>query len=131
MQIYDFINLAIEIRNKTQDINKINLSPVLPSRIRVDRGTETGVMATIHCYLRAQHGDLEDATESVLYGPSTENKIARWWRELLERMEAYFKSQLSTLLEDGLYDPQDEKDRCIKIISFGNLAQTYIRLIQS
>jgi len=111
LQIYDFINLAIEIGTKTQDINKINLSPVLPSRIRVDRGTETGVMATIHCYLRAQHGDLEDATESALYGPSTENKIERWWRELLERMEAYFKSQLSTLLEDGLYDPQDEKDR--------------------
>ena len=90
----------------------------------MDRGTETGVMATIHCYLRAQHGDLEDATESVLYGPSTENKIERWWRELLERMEAYFKSQLSTLLED-------EIERYIKIILFENLAQKCIRLIQS
>lgn len=97
----------------------------------MDRGTEMGVMATIHCYLRAQHGDLEDATESVLYGPSTENKIERWWRELLERMEAYFKSQLSTLLEDGLYDPQDEIERYIKIILFENLAQKCIRLIQS
>ena len=97
----------------------------------MDRGTETGVMATIHCYRQAQHGDLEDATESVIYGPSTENKIERWWRELLERMEAYFKSQLSTLLEDGLYDPQDEIERYIKIILFENLAQKCIRLIQS
>lgn len=97
----------------------------------MDIGTEMGVMATIHCYLRAQNGDLEDAKKSILYGPSTENKMARWWRELLERMEAYFKSQLSTLLEDGLYDPQDEKDSYIKIILFGNLAQKCIRLIQS
>ena len=97
----------------------------------MDRGTETGVMAAIHCYLRAQHDDLEDATESLLYGLCTENKIERWRRELLERMEAYFKSQLSTLLEDGLYGPQDEIDRYIKIVSFENLAQKCIRLIQS
>lgn len=68
-------------------------------------------MATIHSFLRSKAGDLEDATESVLYGPSTQNKIERWWRELLERLEKFFKIQLSTLAEDGQYDPSDETDR--------------------
>ena len=84
---------------------------VLPDRIRIDKGTETGEMATIQSYLRGKQGDLEDATESILYGPSTQNKIERWWRELLERMENLFKAQLSTLAEDGHYDPSDETDR--------------------
>ncbi|XP_078377682.1 uncharacterized protein LOC144660830 [Oculina patagonica] len=87
-------------------------SRVLPDRIRVDRGTETGIMATIHSYLRAQCGDMEDGTDCVLYGPSTQNKIERWWKDLLERMERFFKSQLSTLVEDGDYDASDDNDRC-------------------
>ena len=48
---------------------------VLPDRIRMDRGTETGLMATIHSYLRAQCGDVDDGPECVFYGPSTQNKI--------------------------------------------------------
>ena len=83
----------------------------MPERIRIDRGTETGIMSTMHCFLRAKHGDLADATESVLYGPSTQNKIERWWRELLDRMERFFKRQLSSLLEDGDYDATNEQDR--------------------
>lgn len=87
------------------------LLPVLPQRIRIDKGTETVVMATMQSFLRAQHGDLENATDSVLYGPSTQNKIERWWRELLERMERFFKQQLSTLVEDGDYDSSNKEDR--------------------
>jgi hypothetical protein len=68
-------------------------------------------LATIHCYLRSQHGDLEEATDSILYGPSTQNKIERWWRELLERMEQYVKQQLHELMEEGEYDPDDSNDR--------------------
>ena len=37
----------------------------------MDKGTETGVMATIHCYLRSLHGDVDDPTDTVIYGPST------------------------------------------------------------
>ena len=84
---------------------------VLPDRIRIDRGTEMGIMVTIHSYLRTKRGDLEDPTASILYGPSTQNKIERWWRELLERMERFFKAQLSNLAEDGNYDPSDDIDR--------------------
>lgn len=89
---------------------------VLPDRIRVDRGTETGIMATIHSYLRALFGDVEDGTECVLYGPSTQNNIERWWKELLERMERFLKSQLSTLVEDGDYDASDDNDRYVCIM---------------
>ena len=31
----------------------------------MDRGTETGVMCTIHSYLRAQHGDVENGDDCV------------------------------------------------------------------
>jgi hypothetical protein len=65
----------------------------------------------MHSYLRSEHGDLEDATDSVMYGPSTQNKIERWWRELLERMERYFKQQLNGLIEDGQYDRDDASHR--------------------
>lgn len=83
----------------------------MPSRIRVDKGTETIVLATMHAYLRNQQGDLEDASDSVMYGPSTQNKIERWWRELLERMERYFKRQLDSLVQDGQYDRDDASHR--------------------
>ena len=50
----------------------------------MDRETETGVMATIHSYLRAHCGDVDDGTKCVFYGPSTPNKIERWRKELWE-----------------------------------------------
>ena len=50
-------------------------------------------MATMHSFLRDQQGGLEDATKSVLYGPSTQNKIERWWKEWLERMEKFHSSK--------------------------------------
>ena len=84
---------------------------VLPRTLRVDRGTETDVMATIHCFLREKHGDLVNPTDAVLYGPSTQNKIERWWRDLHERMERFFKDQLKSLVESGEYDSSDKIDR--------------------
>lgn len=83
---------------------------VLPDRILVKRESETGLMATIHSYLRAQCGDVGDGTECVFCGPSKQNKIETWWKELLERMERFFKIQLGTLVEDGDYDVSDDND---------------------
>ena len=45
--------------------------------LRLDRGTETGLMATMHSYLHQNQGYHEDPTDSVKYGPSTSNKIER------------------------------------------------------
>ena len=91
---------------------------VLPQTLRVDRGTETDVMTTIHCFLREKNGDLDDPLDAILYGPSTQNKIERWWRELLERMESFFKEQLTFLVESGDYDSSDQNDRYDNCISY-------------
>ena len=46
------------------------------------------------CLFSRQTGTVD----SVVYGPSTSNKIECWWRDLHHRLEQYFKSQLTTLL---------------------------------
>ena len=50
-------------------------SRTLPCYIQLDRGSETGLMTTIQCYLRQKHGELDNPTDAVIYGPSTSNKI--------------------------------------------------------
>ena len=48
---------------------------VMPAMLRVDRGSETGVMATMHAFLRSHdHGDM-DPHDTVIYGPSTANQV--------------------------------------------------------
>lgn len=49
----------------------------LPNMIRIDKGTETGIMATIHAFLRRHHNDADglEPTDTVLYGPSTSNQV--------------------------------------------------------
>ena len=47
---------------------------VISAIIRVDKGTETGIMATIHSFLRRHHGDM-DPHDTVVYGPSTSNQV--------------------------------------------------------
>ncbi|KAK3747967.1 hypothetical protein QZH41_019446 [Actinostola sp. cb2023] len=43
----------------------------------------------------------------------TETGIERWWKELHERLEKYFKEHLRWLKEQCLYDPHDVTDRMI------------------
>ena len=38
-------------------------------------------------------------------------KIERWWKELHERMEKFFKDQLNWLKDRAYYDPDDDIDR--------------------
>ena len=86
---------------------------IVTARLRTDKSSETGDMATMHAILRNGHGDLEDPFESVIFGKSTANQIERWWRELHDRFEKYFKEQLMHLLEQGHYDPQNDTHRSI------------------
>ena len=88
----------------------------LPRFIRIDCGTETGKMATIQTYLSIKVGDLDNLVDFVIYGPSTTNKIERWWRDLHERLEKYFKEQLVELLRKNLYNQHDLYHR--KILAF-------------
>ena len=48
---------------------------ILPNYIRLDKGTETTTMSTIQVYLRSQQGDLEDPTDSILFGSSPSNQV--------------------------------------------------------
>ena len=87
---------------------------VIPTVVHIDRGTETDLLATMQSYLfQLNLGDDYDGTDCVMHGPSTQNKIERWWRELHHRMETYFKEQLKRLLESGQYDATDQLHRYI------------------
>ena len=46
----------------------------MASIIRVDKGTETGTMATMYAFLRNKHDDM-DPEDTVVYGPSTSNQV--------------------------------------------------------
>ena len=49
---------------------------ILPHYVRLDRGTETGVLATMHTYLWRQQCDIntdDEAFNTVICGPSTSN----------------------------------------------------------
>ena len=46
----------------------------IASIIRLDKGTETGKMATLHSYLRRHHNDM-DPYDTVIFGKSTSNQV--------------------------------------------------------
>lgn len=50
---------------------------LLPRNLRVDRGTKTSKMATIHLYLLNEHEVINDTSYVIIYGPSKSNKIER------------------------------------------------------
>jgi len=81
--------------------------PSIFIRIRDDRGTETGKMATIHLFLLNRQGIMDDPTDSIIYGPSTINK----------RLEKFFKEQLTALLRGREYDPHVALDRQLLALS--------------
>ena len=66
---------------------------------------------------------MDDPTDSIIYGPSTSNKIERWWRELHERLEKFFKEQLTALLRGRECDPHVALDRQL-------LAYVFIPIVQ-
>ena len=99
-----------------KDRNKTTFTFSVPRTIRVDKGTETGVMAEMQCQFHVIYrtfGDdiKETSTKAVRYGPSTANKIERFWRDLHERFEGFFKEQLADLVDRGYYDSTNHLDR--------------------
>ena len=95
----------------------------LPNYLRVDRGTETGKMATIQMFLTDKLDILDRPADSVIYGTSTNNKIERFWRDLHESMEKYFKEQLNYLLQNREYVKENEIQRRL-------IAYIYIPILQ-
>ena len=54
---------------------------------------------------------LDDPLDSIIYGPSTSNRIERFWFDLHHRLEKYFKEQLHTLLGRNEYNPYNMNQR--------------------
>ena len=48
---------------------------VISKCLRLDKGTETGVMATIHSMIWSITNETAHAEETVRFGPSTNNKV--------------------------------------------------------
>ncbi|XP_066927710.1 uncharacterized protein [Clytia hemisphaerica] len=84
-------------------------SKVVAQNLRIDKGTETVQMAGVHCYLLKDKVD--DPTKNIIFGPSTSNQIERWWKELHEKLEEYYKDQLRTMKDNLMYDPKNELHR--------------------
>ena len=59
----------------------------------------------------------------VIYVPSTAIEIERWWRDLHERLEKYFKEQLVAFLRRNLFKRHDLYHQ--KILAF-----VYITVVQ-
>ena len=62
-------------------------------------------------FLMERHGISQEDVESVLLGPSTDNKIERLWRDVREKVCNPYKLILNRLSDDGLYDPTCQDDR--------------------
>ena len=82
-----------------------------------------GKMATTHAYLLNRHKVMDDPSDPIIYGPSTSNKIERWWRDLHEELETFFIAQLMVLLRGREYDPHNALDRQL-------LAYVFIPIVQ-
>lgn len=54
----------------------------MPAILRLDKGTETGIMATMHAFLRRNHNDDMDPVDTILYGPSTSNQVSNYWENI-------------------------------------------------
>ena len=65
---------------------------------------------------------MDDPLHSIIYGPSTSNKIG-WWHDPHERLERYFKEQLNTLLKGMECDPHNLTHRQL-------LAFVYVPIVQ-
>ena len=52
---------------------------MMPSFLRIDKGTETGKMVTVHVYLINEFEVMDDPVEAVIYGPSTNWKMVAWF----------------------------------------------------
>ena len=69
-------------------------SKLLPHNVRLDKGTETGVLATMHAYLWIQQYNIdtdEETCDTVIHGPSTSNQAS------IRRFYISFKQSLKYL----------------------------------
>ena len=49
---------------------------LIASHLRLDKGSETTVISTMHAFLRQNHPDDIEPNDTVIYGPSTANQVS-------------------------------------------------------
>lgn len=49
----------------------------MPRLLGIDKGTETGKMSTLHAFLPNKDEMMKDPEDSIIYGPSTTNKLEK------------------------------------------------------
>ena len=105
-----FQALSKEVIGKNY-LNYRSKSKLLKYFLRIDRGTETGKMCSIHAF-PSDHVSCQDSPlDSIIYGPPTSNKIEPFWRDLHRRLEKYLRTIMRTLLERNEYNPHNMNQR--------------------
>eukprot|EP00794_Sanderia_malayensis_P002327 gene2327-2679_t len=101
-QKYDLFVTRDQVHNMICDIDPEALAA--SGNIGWKRNKKKGDFTSFNI---GHHNDEIAPEDSIIYGPSTSNQIERCWRELQEKLEKYFKSQLNWLRDQGL--PLTEK----------------------
>ena len=86
---------------------------VAPKILRIDRGTETDDMGALHFHLRRVVDPRVDRNKCVRHGTSTQNKIERFWVEIVKRFHGCYKTILRNLKESGEYDENDSMHKYV------------------
>ena len=71
--------LKVRTSNSNPNFEYLYKSKILPNYIRIDKGTETATLSTMHTYLSNLQADElteEEACERVIYGLSTSNQVS-------------------------------------------------------
>ena len=72
-------------------------------------------MVALQMFLRTKDDENVEKKNVVVYGPSTMNKIERWWREIHERFEQFFKNVCRELKNSGDYDSSNLVHRYVDL----------------
>ncbi|CAL9694886.1 unnamed protein product [Knipowitschia caucasica] len=86
-------------------INCVTEFGVCPKRLRTDCGTENGIMAALHCFLRSEHTDEFSGSKSHMYGASTSNqRIESWWSIFRKQRSQFWIDFFGDLREKHLFN---------------------------
>lgn len=104
-------------------ISSVSEHGIFPSRLRTDCGTENGLMATFHCFLRSQHTDEFAGIKSHMYGSSTANqRIESWWSYFRKQRSQFWMELFGDMRERHLFNGSYEQT-CLLQHCFLNVLQ--------
>ena len=72
---------------------------MIAQNLRIDKGTGTGEMSTMHAFLMSELG-AEDPVSSVVFGPSTSNQVKQFLVHIHIKSENRKMIQVTSLICD-------------------------------